>query len=147
MKTETTERKRIIILEGMEKILYGIWLAVLGAMLVVCSLERSPVLIDGTVRTLCFGLFGMTVIWHLLLVVSGAFKNFSGQTKKTGLFSRKFRERLLQTAVFFLAAVLYWVYCFRLDARISTNSTMDALVAGSLLCAAAAVVEKCGETV
>ncbi|MCD7715838.1 MAG: hypothetical protein LUI39_05230 [Lachnospiraceae bacterium] len=135
METEDTQRVKKIgageKIEVIEKILYGIWLAALGIMVVVCSLERSPILVGGSVRTLCFGLFGMLVLFGILLLVHGA-------------FSSGIRRELLQLAVFAIAAALYWMYCFQLDDLISTNSTMDALVAGGLICAAAMAAARCG---
>ncbi|MCD7842145.1 MAG: hypothetical protein LUG56_06715, partial [Lachnospiraceae bacterium] len=99
MKTEDTQKVKKIgageKIEVIEKTLYGIWLAVLGILVVVCSLERSPILVGGSVRTLCFGLFGMLVLFGILLLVHGA-------------FSSGIRRRLLQLAVFAVAAALYW---------------------------------------
>ncbi len=162
VKTEDSQRVKKIgageKIEVIEKILYGIWLVMLGIVLVICSLERSPVLIDGTVRTLCFGLLGMIVLLRALLLLCGSFSShsrmedaeFSGRMKdfpggEKGILQPPFdiHGGLLQFALFALAAILYWFYCFRLDEMISTNSTMDALVAGGLFCAAAVAAEKC----
>ncbi len=147
VKTGTIEKY-----ERIEKLIYGIWLLLLGIVLVVCSLERSPVLIGGTVRTLCFGLLGMLAVLPLLLLICAGFlpdtgtavlnppgkeKDSFDRQKKVPDRSALLRGRLLQFAAFAIAAVLYWVYCFRLSRLISANSTKDALVAGGLLCAAA----------
>ncbi|MCD7743773.1 MAG: hypothetical protein LUI13_00505 [Lachnospiraceae bacterium] len=49
----------------------------------------------------------------------------------------RFLPYIWRLAAFVLATVLFWCYCFWLEQYFTTNSTMDALVAGGLLCAAA----------
>ncbi|MCD7956438.1 MAG: hypothetical protein LUG93_11960 [Lachnospiraceae bacterium] len=161
------------------QIIYRIWLAVLAILVVVCSLEQSPVLIGGTVQTTCFAMLGMLVLLGVWLLIPGAGIE-DGELKKVfavknppkgeaavgdvwrGKLAADGAQRgaaaaadaqnsgiataahaqgrlpaaLRQTAAFMLAAVLYWCYCFRMDSLLSTNSKMDALVAGGLICAA-----------
>ncbi|MCC8046301.1 MAG: hypothetical protein LIP12_12525 [Clostridiales bacterium] len=134
------------------QILYRIWLAALAILVVVCSLEQSPVLIDGTVRTTCFAMLGMLVLLGLWQLIPGtsikdempAVENAHRATtaagdawnRTSGQDGARLPAAWRRAAAFALVAVLYWCYCFRMSGWISTNSKMDALVAGGLICAA-----------
>ncbi|MCD7882928.1 MAG: hypothetical protein LUI87_04350 [Lachnospiraceae bacterium] len=158
------------------QILYRIWLAALAILVIVCSLERSPVMIGGTVRTTCFAMLGMLVLNGLLLLIPGtriestaqdntfaakdtqrgsiaaasaqnsgdvAAANAQGRGSAADAAYGRLSATLCKAVAFVLAAVLYWCYCFRMSGWISTNSKMDALVAGGLICAAVVLSGGC----
>ncbi|MCD8105574.1 MAG: hypothetical protein LUF35_11395 [Lachnospiraceae bacterium] len=136
------------------RVVYALWTAAFCIILIACSLEKSPILIDGTVRTTCFGLFGMLILLGLLTLLCGdetpAYKKMlagsgmpvpvkyvaDGSRAEQVPHWKAIFSALRQPAAMILAAVVYWCYCFRLDGVISTNSKIDALVAGGLICAA-----------
>ncbi len=135
------------------KIVYDIWLAVLAVLLAACSLEYQPILRSGfgSVRSTCFLLFGMADLLSILMLIldfaPGNLKNgetscgnssgFQAESITETPESARFLPYVRQLAAFALATALFWCYCFPLEHYFATNSTIDALVAGGLLCAAA----------
>lgn len=133
----------------LSRIVFDIWLTALAVLLVACSLEYQPILRSGfgSVRSTCFLLFAMADLLSILMLIldfepEGSNSAGIGREKEMESFTgtqehSRFRPYVRQLAAFALATVLFCCYCFPLEQFLTTNTTIDALTAGGLLCAAA----------